>query len=150
MYASARDVGVPASRLLRSVSTEHRTPGSAIWTCAGLAIVVTLYGDAFSVPSAGSAVFLFISYAMPIGSGLLAEGHAETPWRGHWWTLRAMAFSSMRSQTSKIKRPPRVLGHDEAQAARSTGRQRGCFHDDSLAFADLPGPRWRAHLSARW
>ena len=54
----------------------HRTPGPAIWTCAVLAIVVTLYGDAFSVLSAGSAVFLFISYAMPIGSGMLAEGRS--------------------------------------------------------------------------
>ena len=43
-----------------------------------LAIVVTLYGDAFSVLSAGSAVFLFISYAMPIGSGMLAEGRSWT------------------------------------------------------------------------
>ena len=71
----SRDGGLPASKLLRSVAT-HRTPGPAIWTCAVLAIVVTLYGDAFSVLSAGSAVFLFISYAMPIGSGMLAEGRS--------------------------------------------------------------------------
>ncbi|WP_118184717.1 amino acid permease [Paraburkholderia phosphatilytica] len=78
MYAFARDGGLPGSKLLRSVSPTHRTPGPAIWTCAVLAIVATLYGDAFSVLSAGSAVFLFISYAMPIGSGLLAEGRTWT------------------------------------------------------------------------
>ncbi|VWD38201.1 amino acid permease [Burkholderia contaminans] len=78
VYAFARDGGLPASKLLRSVNPTHRTPGPAIWTCAVLAIVVTLYGDAFSVLSAGSAVFLFISYAMPIGSGMLAEGRSWT------------------------------------------------------------------------
>jgi amino acid transporter len=43
-----------------------------------LAIVITLYGDAFSVLSAGSAVFLFISYAMPIAAGIFAEGKTWT------------------------------------------------------------------------
>ncbi|MCQ4384086.1 amino acid permease, partial [Clostridioides difficile] len=74
VYAFARDGGLPASKLLRSVHPAPRPPGPAIWTCAVLASGVTLYGDAFSVLSAGSAVCLFISYAMPIGSGMLAEG----------------------------------------------------------------------------
>ncbi|SIT39979.1 Amino acid transporters [Paraburkholderia ribeironis] len=74
VYAFARDGGLPGSKYLRKVNEQHRTPGAAIWTCAVLAIVVTLYGDAFSVLSAGSAVFLYISYAMPIASGMLAEG----------------------------------------------------------------------------
>jgi amino acid transporter len=78
MYAFARDGGLPCSRILRSVNQKHRTPGASIWTCAILAIVVTLYGDAFSVLSAGSAVFLYISYAMPIASGMLAEGNTWT------------------------------------------------------------------------
>ena len=74
MFAFARDGGLPASKWLRKVNAAHRTPGAAIWTSAVLAIVVTLYGDAFTVLSAGSAVFLFISYAMPIAAGILAEG----------------------------------------------------------------------------
>ncbi|RQS66502.1 amino acid permease [Burkholderia sp. Bp8963] len=78
MYAFARDGGLPASKWLRSVSKKHRTPGPAIWTCSLLAIVVTLYGDAFSVLSAGSAVFLFISYAVPIAAGFFAEGRSWT------------------------------------------------------------------------
>jgi amino acid transporter len=73
MYAFAR-----GSRWLSRVNTAHRTPGPAIWVSATLAIVVTLYGDAFSVLSASSAVFLFISYSMPIAAGVFAEGRTWT------------------------------------------------------------------------
>jgi amino acid transporter len=78
MFAFARDGGLPASKWLRKVNASHRTPGAAIWTSAVLAIVVTLYGDAFTVLSAGSAVFLFISYAMPVAAGIFAEGRTWT------------------------------------------------------------------------
>ena len=78
MYAFARDGGLPGSRWLKQVHHLHRTPGTAIWVTAVLAISVTLYGDAFTVLSAGSAVLLFISYAMPIGAGLLTEGRSWT------------------------------------------------------------------------
>jgi amino acid transporter len=78
MFAFARDGGLPFSKHLRKVNASHRTPGAAIWVSAILAIVVTLYGDAFSVLSAGSAVFLFISYAMPTAAGIFAEGKTWT------------------------------------------------------------------------
>ncbi|MEM5365261.1 amino acid permease [Paraburkholderia azotifigens] len=78
MFAFARDGGLPASRWLRKVNPAHRTPVAAIWTSAALAIAVTLYGDAFTVLSAGSAVFLFVSYAMPIAAGIFAEGRTWT------------------------------------------------------------------------
>ncbi|WP_459620233.1 amino acid permease, partial [Burkholderia sp. 3C] len=78
MYAFARDGGLPGSKWLRRVNALHRTPGTAIWVSAILAILITLYGDAFSVLSAGSAVFLFISYAMPIAAGIFAEGRTWT------------------------------------------------------------------------
>ena len=74
MYAFARDGGLPASRALRKVNDTHRTPGTAIWVSAVLAIAVTLYGDAFAVLSTGSAVFLYVSYVMPVAAGLSAEG----------------------------------------------------------------------------
>ncbi|MEQ5841231.1 amino acid permease [Paraburkholderia acidicola] len=74
MYAFARDGGLPASRALRRVNDTHRTPGTAIWVSAVLAIAVTLYGDAFAVLSTGSAVFLYVSYVMPVAAGLSAEG----------------------------------------------------------------------------
>jgi amino acid transporter len=78
MYAFARDGGLPGSRWLKQVHHVQRTPGTAIWVTAVLAISITLYGDAFTVLSAGSAVFLFISYAMPIAAGVFAEGKTWT------------------------------------------------------------------------
>ncbi|HWA49082.1 MAG TPA: amino acid permease [Dongiaceae bacterium] len=75
LFAFSRDGGVPwVSGALRKVSKDHRTPANAIWASAVLSIVATLYGDAFIVLSTGCAVFLYVSYAMPIGAGLLAEG----------------------------------------------------------------------------
>ncbi|SOE73226.1 amino acid/polyamine/organocation transporter, APC superfamily [Burkholderia sp. OK233] len=74
MYAFARDGGLPASNWLKKVNGTHRTPGAAIWVSAVLAIAATLYGDAFAVLSTGSAVFLYVSYVMPVAAGLSAEG----------------------------------------------------------------------------
>ncbi|WP_321855133.1 amino acid permease [Paraburkholderia tropica] len=76
-YAFARDGGLPASAWLKKVN-DYGTPGAAIWVCSVLAIAVTLYGDAFAVLSTGSAVFLYVSYVMPIAAGLNAEGRTWT------------------------------------------------------------------------
>lgn len=78
MYAFARDDGLPMSSQLGSVSPQYRTPVVAIWTSAVLALVATLYADAFFILAAGSAVLLYISYAMPVAAGLLAEGKTWT------------------------------------------------------------------------
>lgn len=78
MYAFARDGGLPFSHQLKQVHPVHRTPGLAIWVSATLAIVATLYGDAFTVLSAGSAVFLYISYIIPVTAGMFAEGKTWT------------------------------------------------------------------------
>ena len=74
MYAFARDGGLPASGLLRTVSPTLKTPVAAIWGSATLAVVATLYAEAFSVLAVGCAVFLYISYIMPVAAGILAEG----------------------------------------------------------------------------
>lgn len=74
MYAFARDGGLPASDALKTINTVYRTPVVAIWVSAILALVATLYGDAFVVLSTGCAVFLYLSYVMPVAAGLLAEG----------------------------------------------------------------------------
>ena len=76
MYAFARDDGLPFSKILGHVSPNFRTPTYAIWVSSGLALLATLYADAFFVLAAGSAVLLYISYVMPIAAGLLAEGKA--------------------------------------------------------------------------
>lgn len=74
MYAFARDGGLPASKRLSYVSPRYRTPTIAIWASAALAILSVLYGGAFVVLAAGTAVFLYISYLMPVAAGILAEG----------------------------------------------------------------------------
>ncbi|GAB4177666.1 MAG: hypothetical protein Fur005_39780 [Roseiflexaceae bacterium] len=78
IFAFARDGGLPFSNLLKSVSPAYRTPVPAIWVGAACALAATLYADAFAVLAAGCAVFLYISYIMPVAAGLLAEGKTWT------------------------------------------------------------------------
>ena len=74
MYAFARDGGLPSSSMLRIVSPTLKTPVAAVWVSAILAVTATLYAAGFSVLAVGCAVFLYISYVMPIAAGILAEG----------------------------------------------------------------------------
>lgn len=74
MYAFARDGGLPASGALSHVSTQYRTPIYSIWTAAVIAFLSTLYAGAFVVLATGCAVFLYLSYVMPIAAGFFAEG----------------------------------------------------------------------------
>lgn len=79
MYAFARDDGFhAASPFLHHVSPKYRTPTRAIWVVAVLALLTTIYADAYAVLSAGSAVLLYLSYVMPVGAGFLAEGKTWT------------------------------------------------------------------------
>jgi amino acid transporter len=78
MFAFARDGGLPASDMLRKVHTTLKTPVAAIWACAILSVLATLYAAAFSVLAVGCAVFLYISYIMPTAAGILAEGKTWT------------------------------------------------------------------------
>jgi len=77
-YAFARDGGLPASNALKTVSAVYRTPVVAIWVGAALTIIGTLYAPAFGVLAAGCAVFLYLSYIMPIAAGLWQEGKTWT------------------------------------------------------------------------
>ena len=78
MYAFARDGGLPASSLLRTVSPKNKTPSAAIWVSGILAVLATLYAAAFSVLAVGCAVFLYISYIMPTAAGIFSEGKTWT------------------------------------------------------------------------
>ncbi len=78
IFAFSRDGGLPGHKFLRKVSPLHRTPVNAIWLAAVLAILATLYSPAFGALAAGCAMFLYISYAMPILAGLLSEGKSWT------------------------------------------------------------------------
>ena len=80
IFAFSRDGGVPfVSPLLRKVSTAYRTPIGGIWATVILAIAATLYSSAYNALAAGSAVFLYISYAMPVAAGLYAESKGWLP-----------------------------------------------------------------------
>lgn len=83
LFAFSRDGGFPIiSPWLRHVSHAHRTPVNSIWLGAALCCVLAIFveysggtsGQAFIVLAAGCAVFLYISYLMPVAAGILAEG----------------------------------------------------------------------------
>lgn len=78
IFAFARDGGLPGSSMWKTVSPRWRTPVSAIWLGAVLSVAATLYSPAFAALAAGCALFLYVSYAMPIAAGLLAEGKTWT------------------------------------------------------------------------
>ncbi len=78
MFAFSRDGGLPGSKYISTVTVQHRTPVVAIWVSAALPLLSVLYGGAFVVLAAGCAVFLYLSYIMPILAGLLAEGKTWT------------------------------------------------------------------------
>ena len=96
VFAFSRDGGLPASSILRKVSPVHRTPVAAIWTSAVLSVAATLYSPAFAALAAGCAMFLYISYAMPIAAGLVAEGKTWTefgPFRLGIWSKPVAVLS---------------------------------------------------------
>ena len=89
IYAFARDGGLPGSSLWKGVSPTWRTPVAAIWLGAVLSVAATLYSPAFAALAAGCALFLYVSYAMPIAAGLFAEGKTWTefgPFRLGFWS----------------------------------------------------------------
>jgi amino acid transporter len=81
VYAFARDDGLPLSGLLKSVSPKHRTPVAAIWATAIFTTILTAITTplgAFAALSTGCAMYLYISYAMPVIAGFFAEGKTWT------------------------------------------------------------------------
>jgi amino acid transporter len=74
VFAFARDGGLPASAALAKVDPSNGAPVAAIWSAAVAAIAITVYADAFAVLATACAVFLYVSYVMPVAAGLLAEG----------------------------------------------------------------------------
>jgi amino acid transporter len=76
VYAFARDGGLPASKALASIHPKYRTPVNAIWLTAALSAGACYYSPFMFALAAGCALFLYISYAMPVAAGLLAEGNS--------------------------------------------------------------------------
>ena len=69
IYAFARDGGMPLSRVWRTVSNVHATPGPAIWLSVVASFIVAISSGAFSVVTSMSTVGLYISYIIPIYLG---------------------------------------------------------------------------------
>jgi amino acid transporter len=82
IYAFARDGGLPMSDLFKKIDPRLKTPGPAIWAGGVLSIIATLYGGAFLVLSTGCAVFLYLSYLMPIGAAVKSEMSGEWKEKG--------------------------------------------------------------------
>jgi len=89
VFAFSRDGGLPGSRFWKHISPAHRSPVAAIWLTSGLGFAATLYSPAFAALAAGSALFMYVSYAMPVAAGLFAEGKSWTkfgPFRLGVWS----------------------------------------------------------------
>ena len=71
VYAFSRDGGLPWSNVLRRISHRYRTPVPAIWTVAILMIGFTVYTPVYTTIAAVCAIFLYISYLLPVAAGLL-------------------------------------------------------------------------------
>jgi amino acid transporter len=94
IFAFARDGGLPASARLKRVSARFRTPATAIWTSAVLAVAFTAYADAYSTVVSVTSIILYLSYTMPIAAGLIAYRRRWTtmgPWDiGPWFPVVAI------------------------------------------------------------
>ncbi len=84
IYAFARDGGLPFSNALKSVSVKFRTPVNAIWVLSILAVLFTSYAEWYFVVVSVTVIFLFISFAIPIGCGFFAIGTAKWNEMGPW------------------------------------------------------------------
>ncbi len=79
VYAFARDGGLP--KVLATVNAAHRTPVAAIWftgIVTFILVVITTPLNAFAALSTGCAMYLYMSYGMPVLAGLFAEGSTWT------------------------------------------------------------------------
>jgi amino acid transporter len=79
IYAFARDGGLP--KMLANVNAQYRTPVAAIWftgIVTFLLVVITTPLNAFAALSTGCAMYLYMSYGMPVLSGLFSEGKTWT------------------------------------------------------------------------
>lgn len=95
IYSFARDGGLPFSESLRRVSPRHLTPAYAIATVSCLAIAFTLYAPVYSTITVVCAIFLYLSYGIPIALGFFAHGKHWSvfgPWTlGRWFKPAAVA-----------------------------------------------------------
>jgi amino acid transporter len=87
-YAFARDGGLPFSTFFRQVSEHRRSPVTAIWLTATMAVIVVA-SIPYATIAAMCAVLLYISYVLPTILGLIQYRRGWTrmgPWSlGRWY-----------------------------------------------------------------
>jgi amino acid transporter len=88
IYAFSRDEGLPASSVLKKVSSVYRTPVAAIWLSAILAWLFTLYTPVYSTVVSVTVIFLFLSFAVPIFFAIQAHG-------GKWSQMGPWSLGSL-------------------------------------------------------
>ena len=76
-YAFARDEGLPGSRWLKSVDPATQSPSAAVW-CSALASVALVIVLRYETIAAVCAVFLYLSYVLPVAAGARAHGRTWT------------------------------------------------------------------------
>lgn len=76
-YAFARDNGLPGSRWLKRVDPTTHSPSAAVWSSAlaSVALVILLR---YETIAAVCAVFLYLSYVLPVAAGAWAHGRTWT------------------------------------------------------------------------
>ncbi len=83
IYAFSRDGGMPS--MLSTVNAGYRTPVAAIWftgIVSFILVVITTPLNAFAALSTGCAMYLYMSYGMPVLAGLFAEGKTWNTYGG--------------------------------------------------------------------
>lgn len=86
LFAFARDGGLPLSKRLARVSPRYKSPSTAVWVSAGMALVVALWSEAYSSMVALSTLALYASYGVPIVCGFRKRAERK---RGPWTLGRA-------------------------------------------------------------
>jgi amino acid transporter len=71
VYAFSRDGGLPWSGTLRKVSPRFRTPVPAIWAVCVFSVLFTIYTPVYTTIAAVCAMFLYLSYVLPVAAGLV-------------------------------------------------------------------------------
>ena len=115
LFAFARDGGLPFSTQLAKVSARFSSPHIAVWTSVVMALLIAVWADAYSVMAALSTVALYLSYALPIGAGLLAKRSGK--WKekgpfdlGRWSTfVNSVALLWVAAMTVLMSLPPNAL-----------------------------------------